>query len=139
MYSKLRPISRGRRQHWPFLDIMRMPCSLLATTYYNIILLSNLLTMRVPDEGYSRNMLCSCALHYIATFLLDNHFVDNIFLVISSRISQPNFMQQSIRPLNVLCYMYIKNYFAICSSAFRMVEIILHINKKLKNVPRYYI
>ena len=50
------------------LAILFRPIGLLAPKAFEIIWFSNLSTLSVPDEGYSRN--ASCALNLIYTFLL---------------------------------------------------------------------
>ena len=46
------------------------PLCLLANNEYKIIWLSNILALRLPNEGYSSNALC--ALNLISTFLLQH-------------------------------------------------------------------
>jgi len=54
-----------------------------------LLLLSNLLTLSIPDEGYSRNV--SCALNLISTFLLHHVSIDEMSLFsLSTPVSATN-------------------------------------------------
>jgi hypothetical protein len=49
------------------LEILFKPFGLLAPKTFKIIWFSNLSTLSIPDEGYSRNV--SCALNLIFIFI----------------------------------------------------------------------